>query len=164
MSTGSGGGSGAGLPDVTAEDNGSVLRVVSGEWAKSGTLELPSVTVSDKEKILVVDNNGGWVAASMLPLVVSATESSGTVTITDDITIAQIYSAAAAKRTVYLEVDKSTSGMDVFARYTLSARASLGEGQYLLTFSQHDTDGEDINERCILFAPGETTGVLVERE
>lgn len=58
-----GGGGGSGLPDVTADDNGDVLTVVEGAWAKktpSGAL--PSVTFSDNGKMLVVKNNQ-WVAA-----------------------------------------------------------------------------------------------------
>lgn len=169
MSTGSGGGGGggAGLPDIIIPgDEGAVLKVIGGVWAKGGIVELPEVDLDDDGKMLVVDG-GKWVPADMLPLVVAASESGGTVTITDGTTISQIYDAAAAKRSVYLEVDasQSQSGIEIFSRYVLTARAYLSTAeQYILTFSQHDTDGQDINERCIMFGPGETTGVLVERE
>lgn len=53
-------GSGASLPAVTAADNGDVLTVVDGAWAKAAvTKELPAVTAEDNGSVLkVVD--GAW--------------------------------------------------------------------------------------------------------
>ena len=50
------------LPDTTTTDNGKVLKVTSGKWAKGTiTKELPSVSASDNGKVLkVVD--GAWAA------------------------------------------------------------------------------------------------------
>ena len=60
-----GGGSGSDLPEVTSEDNGDVLTVVEGSWAKAVLpVKLPAVTSDDNGKILkVVD--GAW--AVVLP-------------------------------------------------------------------------------------------------
>lgn len=53
-------GAGVELPAVTAEDNGSVLTVVNGKWAKAAApKELPAVTSTENGKVLkVVD--GAW--------------------------------------------------------------------------------------------------------
>lgn len=53
-------GSGASLPAVTAADNGDVLTVVDGAWAKAeAAKELPAVTAEDNGSVLkVVD--GAW--------------------------------------------------------------------------------------------------------
>ena len=66
------------LPAVTASDNGDVLGVSSGAWAKvTPTKELPAVTaVTDDGKVLTADN-GAWVAAALpteLPAVTSSDE------------------------------------------------------------------------------------------
>jgi len=53
-----------GLPKVTSSDNGKVLKVVTGAWAKAAeTAELPSVTASDNGKILGV-SEGAWAAVA----------------------------------------------------------------------------------------------------
>lgn len=52
-----------GLPEVTASDNGSVLKVVEGAWAKAadavGEPELPTVTASNNGAVLKVAD-GAW--------------------------------------------------------------------------------------------------------
>lgn len=49
------------LPEVTLEDNGDVLGVVDGQWAKTSS-GLPAVTADDNGKYLKVVN-GVWTAA-----------------------------------------------------------------------------------------------------
>lgn len=62
------GGAGGVLPAVTSEDNGDILGVVKGAWAKRDP-ELPAVNADDNGKILGV-NNGAWDAvAAPLPTV-----------------------------------------------------------------------------------------------
>ena len=53
-------GGAAKLPSVTSADNGKLLTVVSGKWAKAAApTELPAVSATDNGKILkVVD--GAW--------------------------------------------------------------------------------------------------------
>lgn len=51
------------LPAVTTEDNGDVLTVVEGKWAKAGIpAQLPTVTSEDAGKVLTVNSEGQWVA------------------------------------------------------------------------------------------------------
>ena len=47
-----------GLPEVSASDNGDILRVVDGAWAKADA-ELPAVTASDNGSVLKVAD-GAW--------------------------------------------------------------------------------------------------------
>ena len=54
---------GGSLPEVTLEDNGDILGVVNGQWAKT-TNGLPSVTDEDDGKYLKVVN-GQWTAAEI---------------------------------------------------------------------------------------------------
>lgn len=51
---------GIGLPAVTSEDNGDVLTVVEGKWAKAAVpKELPAVTATDNGSVLKVAD-GVW--------------------------------------------------------------------------------------------------------
>ncbi len=53
------------LPAVSASDNGDVLTVVSGKWAKADIpAELPAVTAADNGKVLGVAN-GAWGAVNV---------------------------------------------------------------------------------------------------
>ena len=50
----------SGLPAVTADDNGKVLKVAEGAWGVGDDSGLPAATVSDKFKGLRVNNQGQW--------------------------------------------------------------------------------------------------------
>ena len=53
------------LPVVTGSDNGKVLTVVEGDWAEAAVpTELPAVTADDVGKVLTVDAEGKWAAAT----------------------------------------------------------------------------------------------------
>jgi len=55
------------LPGVTSEDNGDILTVVEGKWAKAeAPEELPAVTTADYGDALIVDSEGKW-AKSAIP-------------------------------------------------------------------------------------------------
>lgn len=56
----------SGLPTVTSSDNGDVLTVVEGVWAKAEPQGgLPAVTSSDEGKFLRVSSSGDWVAEAV---------------------------------------------------------------------------------------------------
>ena len=48
------------LPAVSASDNGDVLEVVNGKWAKVATAKLPATTASDEGSALIVNSSGAW--------------------------------------------------------------------------------------------------------
>lgn len=51
------------LPVVSSTDNGDVLTVVEGTWAKATPSSgLPDVTTTDEGKVLTVDSEGAWAA------------------------------------------------------------------------------------------------------
>ena len=77
---GNGSGGGAGLPEVTSEDNGKVLKVIEGAWGKG-------------------DETG--------PLTIEVTESSGTVTLPTGVTRQGIYDAYTNGRDVRLRLTTS---------------------------------------------------------
>ena len=52
-----------GLPEVSASDNGKVLKVVEGAWGKGDEGGLPAVTGADTKKGLCIDGSGNWVVS-----------------------------------------------------------------------------------------------------
>ena len=58
-----------GLPEVSASDNGKVLKVVEGAWGKGDDGGLPAVTSSDKKKGLAIDSSGNWIVSDRVVVV-----------------------------------------------------------------------------------------------
>ena len=54
------------LPAVDNDDNGKVLTVVEGAWAEADPASpLPAVTAADEGKVLTVNSQGEWAAAAL---------------------------------------------------------------------------------------------------
>lgn len=71
---------GGGLPGVTSDDNGDVLAVVDGEWAKApAPSSLPPYTSADKGKVLTVGEGGAEVVIPAQSLTIDS-EGNGTLT------------------------------------------------------------------------------------
>lgn len=89
------------LPEVSSTDNGDILKVVSGEWAKATpSTELPVVSATDNGDVLTVVE-GAWAKAApsgggsnVLVVNYTATVEEDNITITgSDKTYAEIYQA-----------------------------------------------------------------------
>ena len=53
------------LPSVSSTDNGKILKVANGKWAKGNeSVELPAVTADDNGKVLMVVE-GVWAVADI---------------------------------------------------------------------------------------------------
>ena len=53
------------LPSVSSTDNGKILKVSGGKWAKGNeTVELPAVSADDNGKVLMVVE-GAWAVAEL---------------------------------------------------------------------------------------------------
>ena len=99
-----GGGGGSSLPSVTSDDNGDVLTVVEGEWAKvEPTSCLPSVTSDDNGDVLTVVE-GEWAKAepSGCALYVHVGWEESLQSAFSDKTYAEIKSAIDAGRVVFV--------------------------------------------------------------
>ena len=97
---------GSGLPDVTADDNGDVLGVVDGAWAKmDAPSDLPSVTAEDNGKVLGVVN-GKWNKTEGRNVVTYEVQSSSTsLTLANGKMVSDVKADIFAKKIVFLVSD-----------------------------------------------------------
>lgn len=110
------------LPAVSSTDNGDVLTVVSGKWAKavlpSPEPELPEVTAADNGKVLSVVN-GAWAGAKESVLVYKATttgdfSASGTATFDREIGVIFADILGARKPAIIYLYNSTTDAAKVF--------------------------------------------------
>ena len=128
---------GSGLPAVTSDDNGDVLTVVEGVWAKADPpTELPAVSGADNGNVLTVVE-GSWAKA------------------------------APADEIVYIPVEASWDdtydewlGTSTYTTAQVLALASAGKRMVVaLTFEQDPLDpGDDITNYVPLFSINATSG------
>lgn len=96
------------LPEVSSTDNGDILKVVSGEWAK-GDPELPAVTATNNGQVLGV-SDGAWAVVNassggvfLVNYTLTMDETTHEISITNcDKTYAEIVSAAETQCVVAL--------------------------------------------------------------
>lgn len=97
------------LPGVTAEDNGDVLTVVEGKWAKAaagGGSSLPEVTADDNGDVLTVVE-GEWAKATPdknYNRIYQATVSGSTVTLSNGIKGIDIYNEFTNGKNVCIKI------------------------------------------------------------
>lgn len=117
------------LPSVTSEDNGDVLTVVEGAWAKAEpatpTSELPTVTSDDNGDVLTVVE-GAWAKATPSENVIifegTATNVDSTITLSNNKTNADIATAYNNGKIVEILV-RQTSDNEVIMHYQLGRKS-----------------------------------------
>lgn len=89
------------LPDITAADDGKVLRAVGGKWVLTDSSELPVVSPEDENKTVQVVG-GAWTATDVLLNTEGTIGSNGdkVPTVTLDVDAETLYNAVAAGKTV----------------------------------------------------------------
>ena len=96
------------LPPVSGTDDGSVLTVVSGKWAKAALpKELPTVTEDDNKKVLTVVN-GAWNKADAPGELFVVNVIDGDDDYVTDKSLSDIRAALAAGKTVILNQQSNT--------------------------------------------------------
>lgn len=120
--------SGGGLPEVTTDDNGKVLSVVAGKWAKAeASGGLPEVTASDNGKVLSVVE-GEWAKAEsginvvVIPCTLDSL-SAGTLTLPNDMKFEDIKNYVDNGKIVILHTFNNNRYIDFYStfNYTLLA-------------------------------------------
>lgn len=123
---------GAELPAVTAADNGDVLTVVEGAWAKAEpTAELPAVTATDNGDVLTVVE-GSWAKAepaSQLPAV-TASDNGDVLTVVSG-EWAKAAAPAGGVFVVHGEIDGDTGVLSVTESFA-DVKAAYEAGKNLL--------------------------------
>lgn len=120
---------GTDLPEVTEADNGDVLTVVEGAWAKAEiptpTSELPAVTAEDNGKVLSVVNGEWDKAETVMPkvdtIVINATATGWNITF--DVTTGTIYEYLTNGKDVIIIVDSGGNKMRFHCAYLISFEA-----------------------------------------
>lgn len=129
-------GGGSDLPDVTASDNGDILRVVGGVWAKADA-ELPAVSSDDNGKLLGV-SEGEWGLVNapsggggdgMFTVILTCTGEGGSLEVSSsDKTSTEINSAGLVGKPVAIILRDSSN-------YFLGSVIGLGKGDMFQQFS-----------------------------
>jgi len=124
------------LPAVTGSDNGDVLTVVEGAWAKAApSAELPAVTGSDNGEVLMVVE-GAWAKGNVgEALMFTITKSGGKYT--SSVSPADIYNHV-ANGGLAIALHKKTNAAPVLRYFSQSFLGDNGYGDGEVVFAQHN--------------------------
>ncbi len=130
------------LPAVTSEDNGDVLTVVEGAWAKGeAPKELPTVTSDNNGEVLTVVN-GSWTNGnSDGAKIYEVTQSSGRLTLPSEVVSSDIYAELEAGKNIKF---KDQNGF-IYSVY-------IGKTSGYHIYSQTYKNYSDSKILCVMFA------------
>lgn len=139
------------LPAVTAVDNGDVLTVVSGEWAKAApTNPLPSVTSDDNGDVLTVVE-GAWAKAAPsgggLTPHIHIINNNGTYTAESDVTFADLIADWDSTSWKFSTYDL----VYVTADYGIAVKCEVVNDAIVATFLYPDTSGAGLDLRANVY-------------
>ena len=152
------GGGGSSLPAVTSDDNGDILGVVEGAWAKmDAPTELPSVSAADNGDILGVVE-GAWAKIQANQVIIKASLSgivgASTLTLPTGMTQGDVYNLIKNGDKDVIIYGELSSGILYAFRFTNMVNENNVKKAY---FRNIIYNGSALEERDLAFSENETS-------